>query len=74
MPGYTKEKKVSKSLDTKIFLTNKVSATLIIPIEIARRKGLDHPSNVSVGEVPEGILIRKMVLVKAKNEKVKAGH
>jgi hypothetical protein len=45
---------------TKIYLTNKVSATLIIPIEIARRKGLDHPSHVQVEEVPEGILIRKL--------------
>ena len=45
---------------TKIYLTNKVSATLIIPIEIARRNGLDQPSHVTVEEVDKGILIRKL--------------
>jgi hypothetical protein len=46
---------------TKIFLMNKISATLIIPIEIARRNGLDHPRHITVEEVPEGgILIRKL--------------
>ena len=45
---------------SKIFLTNKISATLIIPIEIARRHGLNEPSHVIVEERPEGILIRKL--------------
>jgi bifunctional DNA-binding transcriptional regulator/antitoxin component of YhaV-PrlF toxin-antitoxin module len=45
---------------TKVFLTNRVSATLIIPIEIARRHGLNEPSHVVVEEKPEGILIRKL--------------
>ena len=43
-----------------IYLTNKVSATLIIPIEMARRKGIDQPSRVTVEEVDEGILIKKL--------------
>lgn len=45
---------------TKIFLLNKVSATLIIPIEIARRHGLNEPTHVIVEETSEGILIRKI--------------
>lgn len=61
--AFVKTESQFKRIDTRIYLTNKVSATLIIPIEIARRKGLDHPSHVSVEEVPEGILIRKLVLV-----------
>ena len=44
----------------KIFLTNKISATLIIPIEIARRHGLNEASHVIVEERAEGILIRKL--------------
>ena len=44
----------------KIFLTNKISATLIIPIELARRHGLNEPSHVVVEERPDGILIRKL--------------
>lgn len=44
---------------TNIFLSGKLSATLVIPIEIARRHGLEKPSRVLVEEVPQGILIRK---------------
>jgi hypothetical protein len=45
---------------TKIFLSGKLSATLVIPIEIARRHGLERPAHVVVEERPEGILIRKL--------------
>jgi hypothetical protein len=45
---------------TKTFLSGRLSATLIIPIEIARRHGLEKPSHVIVEETPEGILIRKL--------------
>jgi hypothetical protein len=45
---------------SKIFLTNRVSATLIIPIEIARRHGLEKPAHVIVEEKDDGILIRKL--------------
>ena len=49
----------SKDIAT-IFLTNKLSATLIIPIEIARRNGLNEPSHVLVEETAQGILIKKL--------------
>jgi hypothetical protein len=53
--------KVKQKEITKIYLTNKVSATLIIPIEIARRNGIDQPTHVQVEEVEGGgILIRKV--------------
>jgi hypothetical protein len=42
------------------FLSGKISSTLIIPIEIARKYGLDEPSNVIVEEKENGILIRKL--------------
>jgi adenosine deaminase len=47
---------------TKTFLTGKLSATLVIPIEIARRNGLEKPAYVIVEERPEGILIKKLVI------------
>jgi len=49
---------------TKTFLSGKLSATLIIPIEIARRHGLEQPSQVVVEETEAGILIRKLNLDK----------
>jgi hypothetical protein len=49
---------------TKTFLSGKLSATLIIPIEIARRHGLQEPSQVIVEETDGGILIRKLDLDK----------
>lgn len=53
--------KSGKSKDiASIYLTNRVSATLIIPIEMARRQGLDQPSRVTVEETEDGILIRKL--------------
>jgi hypothetical protein len=45
---------------TSIFLTGKVSATMVIPIETARKYGLADGSHVIVEEVPSGILIRKL--------------
>ena len=41
-----------------IFLTGKLSATLIIPIEIARKHGLTKSSNVIIEETENGLLIR----------------
>ena len=43
-----------------IFISGKLSATLIIPIEIARKYGIDKPSNVIIEETKDGILIRKV--------------
>jgi hypothetical protein len=45
---------------TSIFLTGKVSATMVIPIETARKYRLGDGSHVIVEEVPSGILIRKL--------------
>lgn len=56
-------KTLSKGL-SKVWLTNKVSATLIIPIDIAKKYELNDSSHVIVEERPDldGILIRKLVL------------
>ncbi|MGC1931298.1 MAG: AbrB/MazE/SpoVT family DNA-binding domain-containing protein [Candidatus Nitrosopolaris sp.] len=53
---------------TNIFLSGWLSSTLIIPIEIARRHGLDQPSHVIVEETPDGILIRRLELNLKKGE------
>lgn len=48
------ETDISKDKEiTKTFLSGKLSATLIIPIEIARRHGLEKPSHVIVEEKEE---------------------
>ena len=47
---------------TKTFLSGKLSATLVIPIEIARRYGLEKPAHVIIEEHPEGILIRRLTV------------
>ena len=62
-----------------IFLTNKISATMIIPIQTARRYGLDKPAHVVVEEMEEGILIRKLKLEEVetgmnKHQKQSAGQ
>lgn len=47
---------------THTFLSGRLSATLIIPIETARKYGLDKPTNVVVEEKEEGILIKRLEL------------
>jgi hypothetical protein len=47
---------------TKTFLSGKLSATLVIPIEIARRYGLEKPAHVIIEERPDGILIRRLTI------------
>ena len=42
------------------FLSGKVSSTLIIPLETARKYGLEKPSDVIVEETQNGILIRRL--------------
>ena len=46
----------------KIFLTNKISATLIIPIGTAKKYDLTESSHVVVEETDKGILIRRLNL------------
>jgi hypothetical protein len=45
---------------THVFLSGKLSSTLIIPIDTARKYGLDKPANVIVEEQKHGILIKKV--------------
>jgi hypothetical protein len=45
---------------TYTFLSGKLSSTLIIPIETARRYGFDKPVPVVVEEKEGGIFIRKL--------------
>jgi len=47
---------------TKTFLSGKLSSTLVIPIEIARRYGLEKPAHVMIEERPDGILIRRLTI------------
>jgi hypothetical protein len=47
---------------THTFLSGKMSSNIIIPIDVARRYGLDKPANVVVEETDMGILIRKLNL------------
>ncbi|MFY9796587.1 MAG: AbrB/MazE/SpoVT family DNA-binding domain-containing protein [Candidatus Nitrosopolaris sp.] len=49
-------------------MSGRLSSTFIIPIEIARRHGLDQPSHVIVEETPDGILIRRLELNLKKGE------
>ena len=44
----------------KTFLTGRVSATLIIPIELARKHELAEPTHVIIEEKENGILIKKL--------------
>jgi hypothetical protein len=45
----------------KIFLINKISCTIIIPVAMARKHGLNHPSHVVIEDAPNGgIWIRKL--------------
>jgi hypothetical protein len=53
--GTPKDRRISHT-----WLSGNLSATLVIPIEIARSKGLDRPSDVIVEETEKGILIRKL--------------
>ncbi|MDR4490056.1 MAG: AbrB/MazE/SpoVT family DNA-binding domain-containing protein [Candidatus Nitrosocosmicus sp.] len=51
---------MGKHIIKTIFLSGKISSTLIIPKEIARKYGLDEPSNVILEESENGILIKKL--------------
>jgi hypothetical protein len=57
MSNVTNFKKV-----THVFLSGKLSSTLIIPIDTARKYGLDKPANVVVEEREDGILIKPVMI------------
>jgi len=52
----------------KTFLSGKLSATLVIPIDVARKYGLEKPSHVVVEGNADGILIRKLRITDQENE------
>jgi hypothetical protein len=41
------------------YLTRRLSVTLVIPIDIARKHGLDNPAEVVIKETEDGILIKR---------------
>jgi hypothetical protein len=43
-----------------IFLSNGLSSTLIIPIELARKYNIDRSSHVIIEDTQNGILIKKL--------------
>jgi hypothetical protein len=43
-----------------IFLSNGKSSTVIIPIDLARKYDIDHPSHVTIEDTKKGILIKKL--------------
>ena len=45
---------------TSIFTSGKVSATMVIPIETARKYRLEEGTHVILQETPEGILLRRL--------------
>jgi hypothetical protein len=47
---------------THTFISGKLSSTLIIPIDTARKYGLDRRVNVVVEEQEDGIFIKKLNL------------
>jgi hypothetical protein len=49
---------------TSTFLSGRLSATIIIPIDLARKHGLNTPSDVVVEDTENGILIRKIDMEK----------
>jgi len=58
---YVKAKqKQEKKRIVPIFLSNGLSSTLIIPIELARKYNIDRPSHVTIEDTENGILIKKL--------------
>lgn len=43
-----------------IFLSNGISSTLVIPIELARKYEIDKPTHVTIQDTQDGILIKKL--------------
>jgi hypothetical protein len=43
-----------------IFISNGISSTVIIPIDLARKYNIDRPSHVTIEDTQNGILIKKL--------------
>ena len=54
----SKEKK--KVRISPVFLSNGISSTLVIPIDLARKYEIDRPSHVTIDDMEDGILIKKL--------------
>ena len=62
-----KQKSSTNSIENQkklasIFISNGISSTVIIPIELARKYAIDKPSHVTIEDTQDGILIKKLVL------------
>jgi hypothetical protein len=53
--GIENQKKIAS-----IFISNGISSTVIIPIDLARKYAIDRPSHVTIEYTPNGILIKKL--------------
>ena len=61
--GTTTDKEIKNQKKiAPVFLSNGLSSTLIIPIELARKYSLDKPSHVTIEDTQNGILIKKLVV------------
>ena len=47
-----------------IFLSNGISSTLVIPIDLARKYEIDRPSHVTIEDTQNGILVKKLEVKK----------
>ena len=56
-PALESQKKIAS-----IFISNGISSTVIIPIQLARKHAIDRPSHVTIEDTQEGILIKKLEL------------
>jgi hypothetical protein len=45
---------------SQTFLSDKLSCTVIIPIDLARKHGLEKPANIIFEDSEDGILIKKV--------------
>jgi hypothetical protein len=56
------ETKESEKKIASIFMSNGLSATVIIPIDIALKYAIDRPTHVTIEDIQKGILIKKLVI------------
>jgi hypothetical protein len=63
----SKSKATSNHLENQkkirsIFISNGISSTVIIAIELARKYAIDRHSHVTIEDTQDGILIKKLVV------------
>jgi len=56
----SKERLENQKKIVPIFLSNGISSTIIIPIELARKYHIDRPSHVTIEDTKNGLLIKKL--------------